>query len=508
MKKNLFYRAIATFLAIVMVCSMGACSTTTPEPTETQAPVISPYPIGMLLLATDAALKIEYNAAGLVTGITGVNKQGLTVATAYTEIADQDCATVVSELIQLSADSGYLTPSVKTVVLKQIPGSKVPTDTFLDDLTAQAQSALDTAGSAAKAVMITIDQVDDRGYINSAAVKTLLQTYLGVEKLEKCSGADAPDGNTYSCTVVADNATHTYDIDAETGIIRVSTDPEAEGVDDEVLEEESDPDAEDAGDSADSLDLNVVSFNIRYISSSDTDEKNWNQRSIPLVKYLLDLNADVLCMQESGSAKQYRFLRDSLGEAYEVYRGSNGDNGGVVTALRANTFTILESELFWLSETPNQFSIGWDAKHPRVCHYFQLRHNDTGIVFNVFNTHLDHVGTTAPVRSMEMITERIKNSSAPSILTGDMNEYETSQTYKTAMKVLQDTQKTAPVTDSGATYNRWGKNPDHGKLTQVDFILVSPSITPLSFRIRRDRWNGTNFYSDHYAVQSIIQLSR
>ena len=135
-----------------------------------------------------------------------------------------------------------------------------------------------------------------------------------------------------------------------------------------------------------------------------------------------------------------------------------------------------------------------------------LKHNETGFTFNLFNTHLDHVGTIAPVRSMELITERIKNSSVPSILAGDMNEYETSETYKIATQVLQDTQKTAPVTDSGMTYNRWGKNPDHGG-TQVDFIFASPSITPVSFSIRRDRWNGNNFYSDHYAVQAIFHLA-
>ena len=257
--------------------------------------------------------------------------------------------------------------------------------------------------------------------------------------------------------------------------------------------------------SKNTLDLNVVSFNIRYITSKDTGAKNWNERSGPLAEYLVDLDADIVCMQESASKKWFRFLKDSLRESYAVYQGSNGKSGGVVTALRLDAFDILDYELFWLSETPSKLSIGWDAKHPRVCQHFLLSHKKTGIVFNVFNTHLDHVGEIAPVRSIEMITQRIKESDYPSILTGDFNEYEFSETYQIATSILQDTQKTAPETDSGRTYNRWGNNPDDG--FPVDFIMVSPSATPLSFRICRERWNEVNFYSDHYAVQSIIQLT-
>ena len=507
MKNYLLFRSIAAVLAVILICSMGGCATASPTPTETtEAPVISPFPIGMLLLATDAAVKIEYNAVGQVTAVTGVNKQGLTIAAAYTDFADKDCATAVSELIQLSADNSYLPESVKTVVLKQIPGSKVPNDSFLDELTAQAQTALGAAGSAAKAVMIYNEQLDDRGYISAEAVKALLQSYLGVEKLESCSGADAPDGDAYSCTVTAGNETHTYNIDADTGIIKMSAAQDDENGDESAGEDLESVDPADTDGDASNLDLNVISFNIRYIASSDTGVQSWSNRSLPLAKYLIDLNADIICMQESASTKQYTFLKDALDGVYEVYRGSNGNNGGVVTALRLNAFTILKNEIFWLSETPSKFSIGWDAKNPRVCHYFMLKHNETGFTFNLFNTHLDHVGTIAPVRSMELITERIKNSSVPSILAGDMNEYETSETYKIATQVLQDTQKTAPVTDSGMTYNHWGKNPDHGG-TQVDFIFASPSITPVSFSIRRDRWNGNNFYSDHYAVQAIFHLA-
>lgn len=254
-----------------------------------------------------------------------------------------------------------------------------------------------------------------------------------------------------------------------------------------------------------SLELNVVSFNIRYITKNDTGPKNWEQRKLPLSQYLIELNADVICLQESASNKWFSFLRDSLQGTYEVFQGSNGKGGGVVTALRADTFNVLEYDLFWLSEMPKRISIGWDAKHPRVCQQFLLEHKETGVILNVFNTHLDHVGEIAPVRSMEMITERIKKSNYPCILTGDFNEYETSETYAIATSVLQDTQKAAPTTDTGRTYNGWGKNPDIGY--PVDFIMVSPSITPLSFRICRERWNEVNFYSDHYAVQSVIRIT-
>lgn len=503
MKKSLFFKSMSVVLVIVLVLGMGACSTT--AQTQTDADTNNPFPIGMLLLVTDAVLQIEYNAEGKVTAVTGANEQGLTVADAYTDFAGKDCATAVSELIQVSADNGYLPESVKTVVLKQMLGSKLPNDRFLEDLTAQAQSALGAVGSVTKVVTVSAEQLNEKGYIGPETVQALLQNYLGVEKLEKYSGVDVPDDNLYSCSLVIDGTTRYYDINADTGIITELADHGNEDVTVDAPDVEDDDSGEGSTDSTDStLELNIVSFNIRTISSDDTGVKSWEQRSLPLAQYLIDLNADIICMQESGKEKQYNFLKDALGDAYELYLGSDGKSAGNVVALRRDTFQVLEKEVFWLSETPQVYSIGWDAKHPRICQYFSLRHIQTGKVFNLFNTHLDHQGSIAPVRSMELITERIKNSTAPSILTGDFNESEQSETYKIAMKVLQDTQKTAPVTDSGSTYNRWGKNSDEG--LPVDFIMVSQNVTPLSFRICRERWNDTNLYSDHYAVQATIRL--
>lgn len=507
MKKKHFLRALSIVLTVILVFGMGACAPApTQDNTDATVNVNSPIPVGMLLLSTDAVLQVVYNAAGRVTTVEGVDKQGQAVASAYTDYIGKECAAVVDELLRLCAYNGYLTDAVKTVAIKQVAGSKIPSESFLEEIGTQAQNTLDAAGSTAKIVTISLEQLHRKGYIGSGAVKTLLQSYLGLEKLEKYSCGDEPEGNIFSCTLSIDGKKHHYDVDADTGKIKEVVDPENE---DASLLEEDQAEVEDAGADSDGgegvLELNVISFNVRCISSEDTGVKSWKERSVPLAQYLLDLDADIICMQECGLKSQYNFMKDALSDAYDVYRCYDGKSAGNVTALRKDAFNVLEDEIFWLSETPQTYSIGWDAKHPRVCHYFALQHKETGIKFNVFNTHLDHVGKIAPVRSMELITERIKACSDPCILTGDFNEDQQTQTYQIAMGVLQDTQKTAAVTESGRTYNRWGQNPLTGP--QVDFILVSKNVTPLSFRICRERWNGTNLYSDHYAVQSVIRLT-
>ena len=69
---------------------------------------------------------------------------------------------------------------------------------------------------------------------------------------------------------------------------------------------------------------------------------------------------------------------------------------------------MLGGSTFWLSETPDQVSVGWDAAMERVCTYALFKVKGKTQKFYVFNTHFDHIGEKAREKSVELILEKIK----------------------------------------------------------------------------------------------------
>jgi endonuclease/exonuclease/phosphatase family metal-dependent hydrolase len=115
-------------------------------------------------------------------------------------------------------------------------------------------------------------------------------------------------------------------------------------------------------------------------------------------------------------------------EAY-TYFGKGRDDGeeaGEFSAIfyNKNSFELLQEHTFWLSETPETPSKGWDAAIKRVCTYGKFRAKNDTSVFWVFNTHFDHIGEQARKESIFLILKKIATINAealPVILMGDLN---------------------------------------------------------------------------------------
>ena len=58
-------------------------------------------------------------------------------------------------------------------------------------------------------------------------------------------------------------------------------------------------------------------------------------------------------------------------------------------------FELLDSGTFWLSETPDKVSRGWDGACNRTVTWVELKDRKSGKEFFYFNTHLDHKGKGA-----------------------------------------------------------------------------------------------------------------
>jgi len=175
------------------------------------------------------------------------------------------------------------------------------------------------------------------------------------------------------------------------------------------------------------VDLTIGSYNIRYDNKNDQLKGNgWDQR-LPVISSLIQfIDYDILGCQEV-LVNQLADLTRQLPEYDYVGVGrEDGKEAGEFAPIfyKKDKFKILDSGQFWLSESPNEPSKGWDAALPRICTYVHLQEKSSGKKLWYFNLHMDHVGTIAREESSKLVISRIKAMLKPqeaAVLTGDFN---------------------------------------------------------------------------------------
>src|SRR6056300_1530208 len=113
----------------------------------------------------------------------------------------------------------------------------------------------------------------------------------------------------------------------------------------------------------------AMTYNIRLDVKTD-GENAWDYRKEHLFNQVLFLQPDILGIQE-GLPHQVKHLKKKLRGFKAIGKGRNGGKKGEFSAIFYNSkkLKVLEEATFWLSETPEVFSTGWDAALPRICTY-------------------------------------------------------------------------------------------------------------------------------------------
>jgi len=253
----------------------------------------------------------------------------------------------------------------------------------------------------------------------------------------------------------------------------------------------------------------IISYNIRYDNKLD-EKNNWLLRRNRLCQFLKDYKPSIFGIQE-GLVNQIAFIDSSLSK-YE-YIGVGREDGkieGEFCAIFYDTslFENKENSTFWLSETPNVVSVGWDAALERICTYGLFIEKLSGELFWVFNTHLDHIGEISRKKSSELILEKIKKSniySYPVILMGDFNLIPESGPIRLIKSQLEDALEISFTKWRGpiGTFN--GFNNQHPLDKRIDYIFTK-NYKIISHRHIDDRLNNNSFISDHLPVMVEIQI--
>lgn len=165
---------------------------------------------------------------------------------------------------------------------------------------------------------------------------------------------------------------------------------------------------------------------------------------------------------------------------------------------RQDKYKLVDWGTFWLSETPDKVSLGWDATYYRTCTWAVLENRETGEQYAHVNTHLDNQGAQARLNGLKLVLEKAESFDMPVVLTGDFNFPKGSDLYKQLIAgEFTDTSAVAAKADSGCTAHGYNGTVEG---YPIDFILVNEKITDVrSYNIMREKYND-RYVSDHYPI--------
>ena len=244
--------------------------------------------------------------------------------------------------------------------------------------------------------------------------------------------------------------------------------------------------------------LKVMSYNIRLGSAQD-GTNSWALRYTATGEMLEDQKPDVFGVQEA-IEYQVRYIEEMCGyESVGVGR-ENGKKEGEHMSIFWNkkAVSMLKWGTFWLSETPEKPSKGWDAECFRTATWALMKDKRTGEKFYFVNTHLDHEGAEAQKNGLNLIMDKIaeiNTEGLPMVLTGDFNMEPSNPNLAELDARMQSARKIAAQTDSHATYNGWGKSS-----TMIDYIYVSGFSSCPEYQTVTKRYEDRKFISDHYPI--------
>lgn len=248
-----------------------------------------------------------------------------------------------------------------------------------------------------------------------------------------------------------------------------------------------------------------MTYNVRYDNPGDS-ANSWKYRKDNLCRLIKEKNPDLLGVQEA-LANQVKDM-ESLLQDYDSY-GVGRDDGkdkGEYSAIfyKRSRFTFLEGGNFWLSEEPGIPGVpGWDAACTRIVTWVKVEDNLSGHILFHCNTHFDHIGKKARVKSARLLKHYIRSLAKGQtlVVTGDFNCTSASKPMKILQKGrlrLKDSRTLANnIKGPGFTYSTFFVNGKHEEI--IDHIFVDKSLVVDDYEVSDENVDG-RYFSDHLPV--------
>jgi endonuclease/exonuclease/phosphatase family metal-dependent hydrolase len=261
--------------------------------------------------------------------------------------------------------------------------------------------------------------------------------------------------------------------------------------------------------------LRVMTFNIRGACYQEDGVNAWEFRASLNIKTIRSAMPDLIGFQELQMGNHITY-QQRLTE-FDAVLGPKTANKEPydynAIFWKSSRLQKIKTGGFWLSETPERPSPGWDATCIRAATWIHFRIADGGQEFLHVNTHLDHLHAQARQKGTELLLQRIvafEQAKYPIISTGDFNCHPHSPVYELLLESgFVDTYLATGNRDGdhSTTFHAYRHIPlssgeEPGRLMRFDWILLrdpSRRMHPLCCEIIRDA-EPPVYPSDHYPV--------
>ncbi|WP_435365925.1 endonuclease/exonuclease/phosphatase family protein [Haloarchaeobius sp. DYHT-AS-18] len=239
--------------------------------------------------------------------------------------------------------------------------------------------------------------------------------------------------------------------------------------------------------------LRVATFNCRYDTPYDGPDA-WPNRREQVVDLLGDIDADLFGVQEA-TPHQFDYLQDQLPgyEWFGVGRKGGEEGEHVPVAYRPEKVEALETGAFWLSPTPDEVSVGWDAAYPRVATWLDAEVDGRPLRF--LATHFDHEGIEARYESARLLRDTFLTGEGPELVVGDFNATPQSRpvSHLTGGGLQTAREAAARVEGPQGTFHQFDGHADD----RIDYIFTSDDFAVSRFETVISR---APYPSDHWPV--------
>jgi len=250
--------------------------------------------------------------------------------------------------------------------------------------------------------------------------------------------------------------------------------------------------------------IKAMTYNIRLNVDSD-GINSWVNRKDYFLSQIQFYEPDVLGLQEV-TPGQLTEIAAFLKDYSYVGKGRDENNQGESSNIffKKDRFNIKDSGTFWLSETPDKVSKGWDAAINRVCTYVLLQDKTKKKLFWVFNTHLDHMGEMARTKGILLIMQKMKmlnKTNLPVIFMGDFNSEPGTERIKALKNEMLDTRDISIQKPFGpdGTFNGFKHNEAVTKMIDYIFISKNSLFVVQKYAVLSDS-KDLKYPSDHLPV--------
>ena len=251
--------------------------------------------------------------------------------------------------------------------------------------------------------------------------------------------------------------------------------------------------------------LKVMSYNVRF-GTADDGENSWQFRCPATIAMLDNQKPDIFGVQEALSF-QLKYITANCKQYKCVGVGrEDGKAEGEFMSIFWNKkrIKLLKWGTFWLSETPEVPSMGWDAHCKRTATWALMKDKRSGKKFYYVNTHLDHRGVEAQKKGLKLIVDRIDEINPegyPMVLTGDFNVTPDNTVLSELDLVMDSARKVAKKTDNCLTFNGWGKTT---RERIIDYIYIKGFSACKEYQTVVEKYSGCEYVSDHYPIVATL----